>query len=90
MRRRQPLANDLREIIAAMHISGDLERLGDLTKNISKRAILIDSNTLPKSIITGIEQMSRIVSRQVKKALDSYASRNIHETLAVWNGDRRN
>ena len=85
---RQPLANDLREIISAMHISSDLERLGDLAKNISKRAILISNDTLPKSMISGVEHMTRIVLEQVKMALDSYANRDINEALAVWNGDR--
>ncbi len=86
---RQPLANDLREIISAMHISGDLERLGDLAKNISKRAIVISSDILPKSMIVGLEHMTRIVLKQVKMALDSYASHDIDEALAVWNGDRQ-
>ncbi len=86
---RQPLANDLREIISAMHISSDLERLGDLAKNISKRVLVIGGDTLPDSMILGLEHMTRIVLEQVKMALDSYAGRDIDEALAVWNGDRQ-
>jgi phosphate transport system protein len=86
---RQPLANDLREIISAMHISSDLERLGDLAKNISKRAIVIGDDTFPNSMISGLEHMTLIVLAQVKMALDSYADRNIDEALAVWNGDQQ-
>jgi phosphate transport system protein len=86
---RQPLANDLREIISAMHISNDLERLGDIAKNIGNRAIVIGSEILPKSIISGLEHMTRIVLEQVKMALDSYACHNIDEALLVWNGDQQ-
>ena len=37
--RRQPLADDLRRVLAALRIAGDLERIGDLAKNIAKRAL---------------------------------------------------
>jgi phosphate transport system protein len=84
---RQPLANDLREIVFALHISNDLERIGDLAKNISKRAIAIGSEILPKSLISGLEHMTRMVLGQFKMALDSYAGRDVSETLAVRNGD---
>jgi len=86
---RQPLANDLREIISAMHISSDLERLGDLAKNIGKRVILIGRETLPKSMTAGLEKMARIVLEQIKMALESYARHNINEALFVWNGDQQ-
>lgn len=85
----QPVAIDLREIISAMHISNDLERLGDLAKNISKRVIVIGGEILPKSMISGLEHMTRMVLEQVKMALDSYAQRDINEALVVWNGDRQ-
>ena len=49
----QPLAVDLREAISAMHISNDLERIGDLAKNIGKRVIAIDSEVLPKTMTYG-------------------------------------
>ena len=84
---RQPLANDLREIVSALHISNDLERIGDLAKNISKRAIAIGSEILPKSLISGLKHMTRMVLGQFKMALDSYAGRDVSETLAVRNGD---
>ena len=52
---RQPLAIDLRETISALHISNDLERIGDLAKNISKRTIVIGGDTLPLSLISGLK-----------------------------------
>lgn len=57
---RQPLVIDLRETIFAMQISSDLERLGDLAKNISKRVIVIDGEILPKSMILRLEHMTLI------------------------------
>ena len=84
---RQPLAIDLREIISALHISSDLERIGDLAKNISKRAIVIGNELLPMSLISGLEHMTRMVMGQFKMALDSYAERDASGALAVRNGD---
>lgn len=84
---RQPLAIDLRETISALHISNDLERIGDLAKNISKRAIAIGNEIIPISLISGLERMTRTVMRQFKMALDSYAGRDIREVLDVRNGD---
>lgn len=84
---RQPLAIDLRETISALHICNDLERIGDLAKNISKRAIAIGSEIIPTSLISGLEHMTRMVMRQFKMALDSYAGRDIREALAARNGD---
>ena len=55
--KRQPLAADLREIIAAIRISGDLERVGDLAKNIAKRALKLSGETrLPRAVV-GLKSM---------------------------------
>jgi phosphate transport system protein len=83
----QPLANDLRETISALHICSDLERIGDLAKNISKRTIAIGSEILPMSLISGLEHMTQMVMEQFKVALDSYAGRDVSKALAVRNGD---
>lgn len=84
---RQPLAIDLREIISALHISNDLERIGDLAKNISKRTIAIEDATMPTSLISGFEHMTHMVMGQFKTALDSYVQRDVDKALAVRNGD---
>jgi phosphate transport system protein len=83
----QPLAIDLRETISALHICNDLERIGDLAKNISKRTIAIGGDILPMSLISGLKHMMRMVMAQFKMALDSYAGRNARDALAVRNGD---
>jgi phosphate transport system protein len=86
--RRQPMAVDLREIVAALRVSNDLERIGDLAKNIAKRvAALPDDINLPK-ILRGVEHMAELVLSQIKDVLDSYARRDLPKAMAVWNGDQ--
>ena len=84
---RQPVAIDLREIISALHICSDLERIGDLAKNIGKRTIAIGSDTLPMSLLRGLAHMAIMVMTQLKTALESYAARDIRAALAVRDED---
>jgi phosphate transport system protein len=85
--KRQPMAIDLREIIAAIRISADLERIGDLAKNIAKRAVAVYSETGARRVIVGIDHMSRLASEQLKDVLDSYTQRDIEKAMRVWNRD---
>lgn len=85
--KRQPVARDLREIIAAIRISADLERIGDLSKNIAKRAMAIGPTSMPNSVILGLENMSETALVQLKNVLDSYAQRDVDLALEVWNRD---
>jgi phosphate transport system protein len=74
--RRQPMAMDLREIVAAMRISNDLERVGDLAKNIAKRVIAINGHFAHKRLLTGVEHMAEIALEQLKTVLDAFSSRD--------------
>jgi len=85
--RRQPMAVDLREIIGAMRVCNDLERIGDHAKHIGKRVVALDGDFYPQKLIRGVEHMSALVLAQLKQVLDSYASRDLQAALAVWNGD---
>jgi phosphate transport system protein len=85
--RRQPMAVDLREIVSALRIANDLERIGDLSKNIAKRVVPITTDFHPQKLIRGVEHMSALVLAQLKQVLDSYASHDVEKALAVWNGD---
>jgi phosphate transport system protein len=84
--RRQPMAVDLREVIGALRISNDLERIGDLAKNNAKRALLT-GDFHPQKLIRGVEHMGSLVLGQVKQVLDSYAAHDLNRALAVWKGD---
>ena len=85
--RRQPLAIDLRETISGIRVSGDLERIGDLAKNIAKRVVAISDQAQPQKIVLGVQHMSDLVQEQLKDVLDAYASRDTKAALDVWERD---
>ena len=85
--RRQPMAVDLREIVGAMRVCNDLERIGDHAKHIGKRVVALDGDFNPQKLIHGVEHMAALVAGQLKQVLDAYASRDLAAALAVWNGD---
>jgi phosphate transport system protein len=85
--RRQPMAVDLREVVGALRVSNDLERIGDLAKNIGKRVLALDGEFHPAKLIRGVEHMGSMVLAQLKEVLDSYARHDLKKALAVWNGD---
>ncbi|WP_152048035.1 phosphate signaling complex protein PhoU [Aureimonas psammosilenae] len=74
--KRQPMAQDLREIIGAIRISSDLERIGDLGKNIAKRVVAVTEHQQPLQLVRGIEHLSDLALEQLKDVLDSYATRD--------------
>jgi len=85
--RRQPMAVDLREIVGAMRVCNDLERIGDHAKHIGKRVVALDLDLHPQKLIRGVEHMASLVSALLKQVLDAYASHDLAVALAVWNGD---
>jgi phosphate transport system protein len=87
--RRQPMANDLRHIMTVLKIAGDLERIGDLAKNIAKRALAVSGESHPKPLMTGLKHMVELALRQLKDVLDAYAELDADKALAVWRQDER-
>jgi phosphate transport system protein len=85
--RRQPMAVDLREIVGALRVSNDLERIGDLAKNIGRRVIALDGDFPPPKLVRGVEHMADMVLGQLKQVLDAYAARDLDRALDVWKGD---
>jgi phosphate transport system protein len=85
--RRQPMAVDLRAIVGALRIAGDLERIGDLAKNIGKRVSALDGDFHPLKLIRGLEHMSALVQSQLKAVLDAYAAQDLPAAMTVWKGD---
>jgi phosphate transport system protein len=85
--RRQPMAVDLREIVGAMRVCNDLERIGDHAKHIGKRVVALDLDLHPQKLIRGVEHMASLVLAMLKQVLDAYASHDLAAALAVWNGD---
>ena len=85
--RRQPMAVDLREIVGAMRVAIDLERIGDLAKNMAKRVAALESDFQPLKLIRGLEHMTDLVQSQVKSVLDAYAAHDLPAAMTVWKGD---
>ena len=83
---RQPMAIDLRETVSAMKISSDLERIGDLSKNIAKRSRSADME-LPDDIKKNIKAAAGLVQKNLKLVLDSYVDRDKDKAMKVWNSD---
>ena len=80
---RHPMAKDLRQTIAALKMANDIERIGDLAKNIAKRAISISDHE-PIALTRSIERMGKIACAQLKQVLDSYNSHQVGGALHVW------
>ena len=86
---RAPLAEDLRHIMAALKITGDLERIGDLAKNIAKRSRTIAAEQYPKPLMSGLRNMVDRALSQLKDVLDAYADRNAELAYSVWMRDEQ-
>src|SRR6187402_1151464 len=71
--KRQPVANDLRHIMTVLKIAGDLERIGDLAKNIAKRALAVSGENHPKPLMVGLKHMNELAMGQLHDVLDAYA-----------------
>ncbi len=85
--RRQPMAVDLREIIGAIRVAGDLERVGDLAKNIAKRSLKIGLEARVPRAIIGLKHMNEVATELMKDVLDAYAQRDVERARAVWERD---
>jgi phosphate transport system protein len=83
---RQPMARDLRQTLSALKLAGDLERIGDLAKNIAKRAIIIIEHE-PAAVTRSIDRMGKLAANLLKQVLDAFASHAVGEAVSVWMQD---
>jgi phosphate transport system protein len=84
---RQPMANDLRKTMAAMKIASNLERCGDLAKNIAKRTLVLSDIEPMPALSRSIERMGRLVETRLKEVLDAYISNDAERAMEVWRRD---
>jgi phosphate transport system protein len=84
---RQPLADDLRRTVAAMKIANNLERCGDLAKNIAKRTLVIIESDPMTPLTRSIDRMGKLVVQRLTAVLDAYARSDLERALAVWSQD---
>jgi len=85
--KRQPMATDLREIVGAIRISADIERVGDLGKNVAKRVAAVIDGRQPTSLFRGLEALADLALTQLKEVLDVYASRSVEKIGFVRDRD---
>ncbi len=85
--RRQPMASDLRSIITAIHVANDLERIGDMAKQLARRSLKLEGINLQPTFYNGVKNMTALVLRQVKDSLDAYANREAAASVEVCNRD---
>ncbi|MDA5193612.1 phosphate signaling complex protein PhoU [Govanella unica] len=84
---RSPMADDLREIVAAIKISSTLERIADYAKNVAKRSIVLNQSEHVKPAVL-IPQMVELTKVMLKDALDAYIDRDAQKTIMVWESDK--
>ncbi len=85
---RQPMAQDLRHIVAAMKITGDLERIGDYAANVAKRSIVLAQYGLPYTL-TGFANMSRLVQENLRAVIDAIGDNDADKAQEVWRSDEQ-
>jgi phosphate transport system protein len=81
------MANDLRKTMAAMKIASNLERCGDLAKNIAKRTLVLSEIEPMPALSRSIERMGRLVETRLKEVLDAYISNDAERAMEVWRRD---
>ncbi len=86
--RRQPVALDLRQIMTAIRVAANLERIGDLSKNIAKRATATAEESRPKQLMIGLQHIGSKALEQLQMALDAYSQRDAEKALDVWARDK--
>ncbi len=84
---RQPVASDLRATLGAIKMASDLERTGDLAKNIAKRALILAEVEPMQPLTRSIERMGRLVSNRLRDVLDAYTASELDRAVAVWQTD---
>jgi phosphate transport system protein len=83
---RQPMADDLRQVLASFKIAQILERVGDYAANVAKRATVL--NRLPQvEPARSVPRMGRLVEQMIHEVLDAYVRRDAEAALAVWHRD---
>ena len=84
--KRQPLARDLRHVVVGLRTAMDLERIGDLAKNIAKRALAINESR-PNISFAGLNQMGRLAQEQLNIVLNAFIHHDAEKALEVWRSD---
>ena len=85
---RAPMANDLREVVAALKIGGVLERIGDYSKNIAKRSLHVGNLGKIEPLVL-IPAMAEIAGEMVRDVLNAFAARDAQLAVRVCETDKK-
>ena len=83
---RQPVAGDLRHIVATLKATGDLERIGDYAANVAKRSLVLQEFSL-RDAGTGLAHMAHLVQENLKRIIDALGADDPEKALLVWRSD---
>jgi phosphate transport system protein len=84
---RQPVADDLRQVVQALKVITDLERIGDYAANIAKRSLVINQVASSFSL-SGLGQMALLVQQNLKSCIDAIGEADPQKAIAVWRADQ--
>lgn len=83
---RQPMAQDLRQIVASLKTTGDMERIGDYAANVAKRSLVLQQFAMPFAL-SGLSHMARLVQDNLKTIVDAFGESDTEKALHVWRSD---
>ena len=83
---RQPIARDLREVLAALRISSDIERIGDYAANVAKRAIALNRVDLVRPVFS-LPRLGKLAAEIISEVLIAYRDRDADRALLAWARD---
>ncbi len=83
----QPAGHELRRTVAALKIAMNLERCGDLARNIAKRSLVLSESEPLMPLTRPIERLGRLVGGRLKEVLDAYTASELEKAAGVWSRD---
>ena len=86
---RQPMAVDLRDIMGVLRIANELERIGDLAKNVSRRVTTLTGKDMPRKALGGVKHISSLAQTQLRDVLDSFGRKDVSLAMKVWARDEQ-